>query len=165
MTGSPSDVESLPQTEKALPMSWFPRQSVVVPVDFSDSSPEAVRTGLELVDDPQRVHLLHVLVPLDAVSPGVKFGTVTDAAREQHVREHARKFFAAHGVPELPLELRIGHAAEEIVDYAAAVSADLIVVPSHGFHGVKRFVLGSVAEQVIRHAACPVLVLRRTDAQ
>jgi len=145
-------------------MSWYPRQSVVVPVDFSDSSPEAVRTGLELVDDPAHVHLLHVLVPLAAVSPGVAFGTVTDATREQHVREHARRFMAAQGIPELPLEVRFGHAAEEIVDYAAVVSADVIVLPSHGFHGVKRFVLGSVAEQVIRHAGCPVLVLRRTDA-
>lgn len=145
-------------------MSWFPRQSVVVPIDFSDSSPDAVRTGLDLVDDPQRIHLLHVLVPLDAVSPGVKFGTVTDAARDQHVREHARRFFATHSLPDLPLQVRIGHAAEEIVDHAADVSADLIVIPSHGFHGVKRFVLGSVAEQVIRHANCPVLVLRRADA-
>ena len=145
-------------------MSWH-RTSIVVPVDFSDSTPEAVRAALDLASEPAQVHLLHVLVPLDAVSPGVKFGNVTDQTRAQNVHDYARQFFAKHGLPDLALHVTVGHPAEEIVDYAAAQSADLIVVPSHGFHGVKRFVLGSVAEQVIRHAACPVLVLRRSDAQ
>ena len=44
-------------------------------------------------------------------------------------------------------------------------SADLIVISSHGYHGVKRILLGSVAETVIRHASCAVLVLRRSDAE
>jgi len=38
------------------------------------------------------------------------------------------------------------------------------VIPSHGYHGVKRLFLGSVAERVLRHAPCRVLVLRRNDA-
>ena len=42
-------------------------------------------------------------------------------------------------------------------------SAELIVMPSHGYHGVKRLILGSVAERVLRHASCPILVLRRSD--
>lgn len=146
-------------------MPWQPRKSVVVPIDFSESSPQAIRTALELVDDPQHLKLLHVLVPLDAVSPGVAFGELSDKSRESHVRDFCGKFFTENHLDPLDLAVRVGHPGEEIVEYAKSVSADLIVVPSHGYHGLKRFVLGSVAEQVIRHAACDVLVLRRADAE
>lgn len=146
-------------------MAWQPRSSVVVPIDFSESTPQAIRTALELVDDPQHLKLVHVLVPLDAVSPGVVFGEVTDASREVHVREFCGRFFDEHNLDAVELVVRVGHPGEEIIEYAKSVSADLIVVPSHGYHGVKRFVLGSVAEQVIRHAPCDVLVQRRTDAE
>ena len=58
-----------------------------------------------------------------------------------------------------------GDAGLETADYAKKVGADLIVVPSHGFHGMKRLLLGSTAERIIRHAHCSVLVLRRKDAE
>ena len=58
-----------------------------------------------------------------------------------------------------------GDAGLATADYASQVNADLIVVPSHGYHGVKRFLLGSTAERIIRHAHCSVLVLRRKDAE
>ena len=93
------------------------------------------------------------------------FGELSDASRETHVRKFCDKFFTEHNLDPVELAVRVGHPGEEIVDYAKSVSADLIVVPSHGYHGLKRFFLGSVAEQVIRHAACDVLVLRRTDAE
>ena len=57
-----------------------------------------------------------------------------------------------------------GDPGTTITDYANEHAADLIVIPSHGYHGMKRLVLGSVAERVIRHAHCSVLVLRRSDA-
>ena len=63
------------------------------------------------------------------------------------------------------LAVLFGNPGLEIADYAKNIQADLIVIPSHGYHGVKRFVLGSVAERVIRHAECSVLVLRRSDAE
>jgi len=146
-------------------MTWYPRKSVVVPIDFSPSTAGAISAARDLVDDPADVHLVHALVPLDVVSPGVALGGVDDETRAEHVRTFADEFLAGIGYADMPLEIRIGQPADEIVEYAAAVSADLIVIPSHGFHGLKRFVLGSVAERVIRHADCPVLVLRRTDAE
>lgn len=146
-------------------MPWHPRSSVVVPLDFSDSSAPAINVARELTEDESQVHLLHVLVPLDAVAPGVAFGELSDASREKHVRDFAAKFLVENSLPRLSLNVRIGHPGEEIVEFAESVSADLIVIPSHGYHGLKRFVLGSVAEQVIRHASCDVLVLRRTDAE
>lgn len=145
-------------------MSWTPRHSVVVPVDFSDSSAAAVATALELIDDPQHMHLVHSLVPLDIVSPGIAFGDLSDANREQGVREFAARFFAKHGFPEMELNITIGHPGETVIKFAEAKEADLIVISSHGYHGLKRLVLGSTAEYVIRHCHCAVLVLRHQDA-
>ncbi len=64
----------------------------------------------------------------------------------------------------LNFETRTGDPGLVITDYATEIGAGLIVIPSHGYHGLKRLVLGSVAERVIRHADCSVLVLRRGDA-
>lgn len=144
-------------------MSWLPKKTVVVPIDFSTNSEQAARTALEMVETPAAVHLLHVLYPLDAVSPGVVWGEVDDRKREQAVRKHFEPFISKVGAEGARVEVRFGHPGLEITEYADAVGADLIVIPSHGRHGVKRFVLGSIAERVVRHATCPVLVLRRTE--
>ena len=58
----------------------------------------------------------------------------------------------------------IGNPGLEITEYARESKSDLIVIPSHGHHGLRRILLGSVAERVLRHAECPTLVLRRQDA-
>ena len=55
-----------------------------------------------------------------------------------------------------------GDPGESIVEAAVAERADLIVVGSHGRSGVERFLIGSVSDHVVRHAPCPVLVVRRT---
>ena len=61
-------------------------------------------------------------------------------------------------------DVRISNApAQEIVDYAADIHADLIVVGTHGRSGVSRLLMGSVAEHVVRSAPCPVLVVRPSE--
>lgn len=78
---------------------------------------------------------------LDAISAELKGAAIAD-----------RVHFFVH--------VRIGHAAEEILDLAREVGADLIIVGSKGLTGVERFVLGSVAERVVREAGCTVEVAR-----
>jgi len=56
-----------------------------------------------------------------------------------------------------------GHPAERIVALATAVDADVIVLGTHGRTGLKRIVLGSVAEEVVRRAPCTVMVIRPHD--
>jgi nucleotide-binding universal stress UspA family protein len=56
--------------------------------------------------------------------------------------------------------VEVGDIRERIIDFAAEWSADLIVVGSHGRSGIERFLLGSVAEFVARHAACSVEIVR-----
>lgn len=141
------------------------RDVILVPVDFSEQSVNAIREAVELAGEKGGVRLLHVLPPLESISPGVVWGDVSDDTREQHVREYAQTFLAEHGFQDLVFDVRIGPPGHTIADYAVDSGTDLIVISSHGYHGMKRMLLGSVAEAVIRHAHCAVLVLRRTDAQ
>ena len=92
-------------------------------------------------------------------------GNLTDELREHRVTEALTKLADQHGASGATLAVAIGTPGLEIADYARRYKADLIVIPSHGYHGVKRLFLGSVAERVIRHAHCDVLVLRRSDAE
>jgi nucleotide-binding universal stress UspA family protein len=71
----------------------------------------------------------------------------------------ARETLHAAGIPTQS-EVRYGNPAEEILRLAESSSTDLIVVGSRGMGAVARFLLGSVAERVARHASCPVLVAR-----
>lgn len=145
-------------------MSWLPKSNIVVPIDFSDDSKTALQTALELADTPAAVHLLHVLYPLDSVSPGVVWGEVDDTKREAAVKKQFDKLLQAAGVTGVETLVRFGNPGIEISDYAKKTSADLIVIPARGRHGLERLLLGSTAERVLRHAKCPVLVLHRTDA-
>ena len=142
-------------------MPWIPKQSVVVPIDFSAACGGALRVALELVEKPADVHALNVLVPLDHLSPGAEWGAMDDDSRRHAVEEHFGKFLEEHGVVEVTQCVRTGDPGMEIAGYAREIGADLIVMPSHGYHGLQRLLLGSVAERVLRHADCPVLILRQ----
>lgn len=138
------------------------KQRVIVPIDFSGSSVQAISAAREYVDDASQVHALHVVVPLDNMSPGKVWGTLDDASRIEAVQKYFGAYLDEHGVSGVTTVVRIGTPADEIDDYAREIGADLIVIPSHGYHGVKRFLLGSVTERVLRYSPCPVLVLKRT---
>ena len=146
-------------------MSELKRDVVVVPLDFSDASANALRVATELTGDVQKLRLIHVLPPLEAISPAVAWGDLSDDDREDSVREFAKTFLSKNGLADASLAVRVGSPGHEITQYAAHQKADLIVISSHGYHGLKRMLLGSVAEAVIRHAECAVLVLRRQDAE
>jgi nucleotide-binding universal stress UspA family protein len=92
-------------------------------------------------------------------------GNLTDDIRRQRVQEALGELAAASNASDATLAVAIGTPGLEIADYARAQAADLIVIPSHGYQGVKRLFLGSVAERVLRHAPCNVYVVRRSDAE
>ena len=141
-------------------MSWLPKTCVVVPVDFSKESLGAVDTALALVDSAEQIHVIHVLSPIVATEPGVVWETVEDASRQDHAEDALRRQLAAAHA-EVEVAISIGDPGEEIADYAEAIKAELIVMPSHGRTGLKRLLIGSVAERVMRLAHCPVLILKQ----
>jgi nucleotide-binding universal stress UspA family protein len=66
---------------------------------------------------------------------------------------------AAQGI-KAEIVIKDGHPAEKIIDAAKEFGADMIVVGSHGRHGAKKFLLGSVSSKVVEHAPCHVLVIK-----
>lgn len=112
-----------------------------------------------------RITLLHVAESLAAIPHGsplaeplqpVEHGSIMERARAQ--LEQRRASFGSDIVIDLKL-VPGGDPAEQVVAYANANDVDLIAVTTHGRTGIKRLLLGSVAEGIIRHAAVPVLVL------
>ncbi len=143
-------------------MVWLPKAHVVVPVDFSDESFAAIDTALDLVKAPESVHVVHVLPELSATEPGVVWGEVDDASRMDHAEDALRAQLKSESdtYNQIDVAVAIGDPGHEIADYASNVGADIIVLPCHGRTGLKRLLIGSVAERVVRLAHCPVLVLK-----
>jgi nucleotide-binding universal stress UspA family protein len=141
-------------------MSWFPKKKIIVPIDFSDDSLAAVDTALALVDDPAHVLVVHVLQELTPAEPGEVWPAVDSEERAQHAIKVIRDRLSDAKYERLSVNVVVGDPGHEIADLAAREKADLIVLPSHGRTGLKRLLIGSVAERVVRLAHCPVLVLR-----
>jgi nucleotide-binding universal stress UspA family protein len=140
-------------------MSWLPKKSIVVPVDFSDASKEAVDLGLQLVDAPDHLHVIHVSpsIPTDI---GYVWEKYDEREYLQRAEDALRQWLADEKYRGVDLIVKLGNAAYEIVNHAHDMLADVIVIPSRGRTGLKRLLIGSVAERVVRLADCPVLVLR-----
>ncbi len=142
-------------------MSLFDIQKVVVPIDFSDESRAALDTAMEIVErQAQKIHVIHVLAELSPAEPGVVWGEISNENRGQHVREALGEMFPDDKYPGMKVEVKFGNAGFRISEYAESIGADLIVIPSHGRTGIERLLIGSVAERVVQHSHCPVLVLR-----
>ena len=137
---------------------------IVAATDFSEPAEQSWRVAVELA----RVHrseliLLHVFVelPLYAEVPATTVLEVYEEQRRWVLGElDARVRQAATGGLTVRARLETGPAAETIARIAEEERADLVVAGTHGRSGLERFVVGSVAERVVRTAPCPVLVVR-----
>ena len=133
---------------------------ILVPVDFSDQSLGALRLARMLAgDDASRLCVLHVAEPLH-----VDWRADTTAIqKEAHkvASDVLAKFVRAEFGDEGPkTHFVTGKPVDVIVKQATAMKADLIVLGTQGRTGIPRALIGSVAERVVRHAPCPVLVVR-----
>lgn len=144
-------------------------KQILVPIDFSPASWPAVENASALAHSYEAtVDLLHVWeLPLLADPEGVASDSRLPASVVDVVREHAQRAldrFATRarerGCSIRKAENVPGNPRKVIVEHAERGGYDLIVVGTHGRTGLGRAVLGSVAEKVVRHAACPVLVAR-----
>ncbi len=137
---------------------------VLCPVDFSDFSRHALDHAAALARwYGARLTLLHVFVN----RPGADVPPIpmTDVDRQQLTAELRR--MAAHVPVDVLLDLRVTEASDihrEILTQAEMVSADLLVLGTHGRSGFERFVLGSVAERIVRTAPCPTMIVPRRAA-
>lgn len=147
-------------------MSRF-AQVIVAATDFSEASELAVGAAAVLAkQNDAALYVVHVHVAVDpsTLLTDPASGTLMpdDATRARlHVELRALAARVAPDVKEIHTAVATSKApAEGIVHYAQHVDADLVVVATHGRTGFRRLVLGSVAEEIVRTAPCPVLTLR-----
>lgn len=138
---------------------------VIAATDFSDPALPAIEAGMAEARRRGRrfvplhsveVKVLPVAGPEGAASPLISH--LIDAGRDR-ARLAMQEIAARFGEGAEP-HVEVGPPADVILDAAARLGAELIVVGSHGRSGLRRLTLGSVAETVVRRAACSVLVVR-----
>ena len=164
-------------------MNYFEKQTILVPVDFSELSENAVETAIKIAGNCENVTVLHVIdsVPhRDYSNMGFELGggfdsdafgsdersdirpsgPGSDFEQEERAVDMLQRQFSDSRHKGLHFAANIDDAPHGIADFAQEHKFDLIVMPSHGRTGLKRLLIGSVAERVVRLAHCPVLVLR-----
>src|SRR5688572_27257531 len=141
---------------------------ILCPIDFSDYSRRALDHAIAIARwYESTITALHVFspAPVEAYGPGpvVFEPTVLTPVDRDQLLANTKAFIEAAPAPGVAIEavVREGHTAAEILDQATNMSADLLVLGTHGRSGFERLLLGSVAEKVLRKARCPVLTVPR----
>ena len=138
----------------------LPVQTILHPTDFSKQSSYALGLACALARDyGARLVVLHVVA-----APTVIYGEGVVPPNPEELRAAAQEQLNALDVPGLDVHaerrLEEGAATTEILRVAEELHADLIVMGTHGRTGLGRLLMGSVAEQVVRKALCPVLTVK-----
>lgn len=132
-------------------------KKILCPVDFDQNSLLALRLASELAQERKaNLYLLHVV----AIPPGpevaLPFARMEAAARTKLERLARQR---VNGKARYEVEVMLGDPGVEVLQVAKRLGANLIVMATHGRKGLRRLVLGSVAEHVVREASCPVLTV------
>lgn len=155
--------EEAPELPKARPID-----AILVPVDLSEHSADIVAhaQGMAALYGAA-IHLLHVVEDIaypnvygiDPITPVLP--DVMERAREslQHYAMQLREAGC-----DVHTHVVVGYAAHDIVEQATELDCDLIMMGTHGRTGLKRFLIGSVAEKVVRRTPCPVFIVKSFGA-
>jgi nucleotide-binding universal stress UspA family protein len=140
---------------------------ILVPVDFSTAGKPALRYAKSLAQlTGARVCLVHVMeriYQVNASYDGEEFSHAqldTSRMREMITRKIGALQAGMFRGIRTAFEIREGVAHHEIVEAARTSKASLVVMATHGYTGLQHVLLGSTTERVVRHAPCPVLVVR-----
>jgi nucleotide-binding universal stress UspA family protein len=150
-------------------MSIFPTK-ILLATDGSREASLATRTAVDLADKTSsELHVTFVLRTQDA--PDYEsLGFYTEKPSEevnvmgQRLLDEQVRQVEEVGGSVMGAHFRIGRPDQEIVSVGEDVGAGLIVVGSRGLGGVKRALMGSVSDSVVRHAHCPVMVVRQAES-
>ena len=153
----------------AIGMKKLSIQNIVVPIDFSKMSIQVIKTASGLARRfGASLHLAHVgqfdyagdfLAPAPPIVPFSFMPYEQD--RERSVARELNALARGYGVSSGNCHVLSGAPPfDEICRFAQKIPADLIVMPTHGYTGLKHVFLGSTAERVVQHSPCPVFVAR-----
>ena len=145
----------------------LPIRTVLHPTDFSRHSEIAFRLACSLARDyGAELYVLHVEpLPVTALGGPMALPPLPEEYGREAMEEKLRALRAEN--PDIVVAYRFGRgdAATEILRTAEKTHCDLIVMGMHGRTGLNRLIMGSVAEQIVRRATCPVLTVRTPHLQ
>jgi nucleotide-binding universal stress UspA family protein len=145
-----------------------PLGPIVLAIDGSEEAKLAAQAAAEISGGTgSEVHLLYVMPAEKQLIGYHRYSQDVKESLLEQARKEARKFLdeqaesvRSSGGTVAQTYLASGRADEEIVELSEEIGAGIVVVGSRGLGGVKRALIGSVSESVVRHAHCPVLVVR-----
>src|SRR4028118_195279 len=148
-------------------MSIFPTK-VLLATDSSKESGLAAQTAADIAENTSsELHIVLVGLSVGYVGMGPPEIADIPAPRQEDLNEEAQRLLEAQvqqieadGGNVAQAHLRVGRPDEEIVALAEEIGAGLIVMGSRGLSRIRRLLMGSVSVSVVRHAHCPVLVVR-----
>jgi nucleotide-binding universal stress UspA family protein len=150
-------VDAQEQEEHVMPL---PIKKILVPVDYSEQSRAALDVACSMARDQQAtVIIAHVVEPIQPLAPAAAYADVPVPNMDTQ-REQLEQVIPSDPAVGFEHQLREGNPSAGIVDLAEKENVDLIVMGTHGRRGLKRVLMGSVAEEVVRRAPCPVLTLK-----
>lgn len=137
-------------------------KKILVPVDFSDNSMKILESAQYFAQKcDARLTALFVVQSFDDYSgffvphmPVAKFEEEMVSGAEGKMDEFLKDFDGVDG------RVILGDVSDQIIGYAEQEGFDMIVMGTHGYKGLEKMMFGSVAEKVVKSAACPVLTLR-----
>jgi nucleotide-binding universal stress UspA family protein len=161
----------VPQRPKPRPKSPKPGlneaiRSILVPIDFSVHSKNALKYAVLMARQfGAALHLVYVVEP--TIYPAdLGFGQVVLPGVEEELRQKGALELRALIEKEIgdavsaTSMVRTGNPHHEILNEAEEKEVDLIIVATHGHSGVEHMLFGSTADRIVRHARCPVLIVR-----
>jgi len=141
-------------------------KKILVPIDFSDYSKNALRYAVEFAEIfKAKIFLVYVIEPM-IYPTDFSIGQVAIPAVENDMSTRAEVELnnlvkaEINGRTESQIIIKSGKPFIEIIEAAAELDIDLIIIATHGHTGVEHLLFGSTAEKVVRKAPCPVLTLR-----
>lgn len=139
-------------------------RKLLCPIDFSDASREALVEAVDLARRYEaRLLLVHVMTPVPVSVPEALIDTSYLAQVYEDIEKTLAKWrdeAQALGAPAVEVKRLDGTPWDAICETAKQEGHDLIVMSTHGRTGLTHALIGSVAEKVVRHAPCAVLVVR-----
>ncbi len=146
-------------------------KKILVPIDGSDYSERAIGFAVEMARLSSASLIFLHSVPIPYYTSQLAGGLLL---RQKYLEDskiisnnlvsHAKDVAVKAGIPGSVIESEVlydvASVPDSIVHYATNSNTDMIIMGSKGLSGVKKFLLGSVAEGVVRHASCPVLVVK-----
>jgi len=143
----------------------FPYRRILAPIEFDETAHAVLDSAIRIATETGGIVFLTHVVPIVIAPTGMP--NYVDIYKDQErIAQEKMEAIVQRQRTDVKFELmsRIGDPAHEILALERQIAADLIVLATHGRKGVRRMLLGSVAEAVLRDATCPVLTVQRQES-